>query len=129
MPDGKQPYAIARTDGAPVVFGGVWESWRGPDGELMRTYALITTSANEEMATLHERMPLVLEPDQWPAWLGEVERDPVEMLRPAPSGTLRMWPVSRAVNSVRNSGRDLIDRIDDPQAPPPSDAPAGANPA
>ena len=129
MPDGKQPYAIARTDGAPVVFGGLWEGWRGPDGEVLRTYAIVTTPANAEMAVLHERMPLVLEPAAWPGWLGEIDTDPVEMLQPAPDGTLHLWAVSRAVNAVRNNGPELIDQVDDPAAPPESGAPAGLNPA
>ena len=73
-------------------------------------------------------MPLVLERDAWPAWLGEDEADPTELLRPAPDGTLRMWAVSRAVNSVRNNGPALVDRIDDPAAPPASNALAGRNP-
>jgi putative SOS response-associated peptidase YedK len=83
------------------------------------------------MARLHDRMPVVLEPDDWPAWLGEAEGEgaPAELLRPAASGVVRLWPVSRAVNSVRNNGAALLDCIDDPDAPPPSDAPAGDNPA
>jgi len=129
VPDGKQPYAITRADDDPLVFGGVWESWKAPDGSLLRTYAIVTTTANAEMSALHDRMPVVLERRDWPAWLGEAGGDPVELLRPAPDGTLRMWPVSRAVNSVRNNGPALVDRVDDPAAPPPSEAPAGQNPA
>ncbi len=111
---GKQPFAIARADGSPVVMGGVWESWRALDGGILRSYAIITTPANAEMAAVHDRMPLVLEREQWPGWLGEGEGNPVEMLRPAPSGTLRMWPVSRAVNSVRNNGPELVEPIEKP---------------
>ncbi len=65
MPDGKQPYAIARRDGAPLAFAGVWEWWKAPDGELVRTFAILTTSANATMRVLHERMPVILEPDAW----------------------------------------------------------------
>lgn len=111
------------------MFGGLWEGWKGPDGEILRTYTIVTTRANAEMSKLHDRMPLVLEREDWPAWLGEVEIDPSSLLRPAPDGTLRMWAVSRAVNSVRNNGKALIDRVDDPAAPRPSSASAGANPA
>ncbi len=129
MPDGKQPYAIARADGAPVAFAGLWEGWRGPDNEVLRTFTIVSTTANAEMRTLHERMAVVLEEADWPTWLGERDGDPAALLRPSPDGTLTLWPVSRAVNSVRNNRPDLLDRIDDPAAPPPSDAPAGANPA
>jgi putative SOS response-associated peptidase YedK len=129
MPDGKQPYAIARRDGAPLCFAGLWEGWRAPDGEVMRTFAILTTAANATMRQLHERMPVILEPPDWPAWLGEAAADPAALMRPAADGILQLWPVSRAVNSVRNNGAALLDRIGDPGAPPPSDAPPGANPA
>ena len=128
--DGKQPYAIARADDLPMVFAGLWEGWRGPDGEVLRTsFAIITTDTNATMRQLHDRMPVILEPDAWPVWLGEVVGDPGSLLRPAAEHVLQLWPVSRAVNSVRNNTPDLLDRIDDPAAPPPSHAPPGTNPA
>ena len=126
---GKQPYAIARKDGQPMAFAGLWESWRLPNGEVLRTFAIVTTDANATMRQLHDRMPVILEPDDWPVWLGELAGDPSGLLRPAAEGVLRLWPVSRAVNSVRNNTPDLLDRIDDPAAPPPSHAPPGPNPA
>jgi putative SOS response-associated peptidase YedK len=129
VPDGKQPYAIARTDGAPLAFAGLWESWVDPAGDLLCTFAIVTTAANADMAQLHNRMPVVLERAAWPVWLGEEEDDYQALLRPATRGALRLWPVSRAVNSVRNNWPQLLDRVDDPAALPPSDAPAGANPA
>jgi putative SOS response-associated peptidase YedK len=73
--DGKQPYAIARADGSPLAFARLWEGWRSPDGETLRTFTIITTSANAEMAQLHDRMPVALEPIDWPHWLGETESD------------------------------------------------------
>ena len=76
MPDGKQPYAIGRKDGAPLAFAGVWEGWRGPDGETLRSFAILTTAANATMQTLHDRMPVILEEEQWPVWLGEQGRGP-----------------------------------------------------
>lgn len=129
MPDGKQPYAIARTDGKPLAFAGLWEGWRAPDGWVLRTFAIVTTAANALMRKLHDRMPVILEEAAWPAWLGEVEGDPASLLQPGNDGVLQLWPVSRAVNNVRNDDPDLLDRLDDPAAPPPSAAPAGSNPA
>jgi putative SOS response-associated peptidase YedK len=125
----KQPYAIARQDGAPMALAGLWEGWRSPDGETLRSFTILTTSANTTMAALHERMPVILEPADWPAWLGETAADPAAMLRPAADNVLRLWPVSRAVNNVRNNSPDLLDRLDDPAALPPSAAPPGPNPA
>ena len=127
--DGKQPYAIARRDGAPMAFAGLWEGWRDPAGEVLRTFTILTTTANATMRPLHERMTVILERDDWPVWLGEAPGDPLALLRPAAEDVLHVWPVSRAVNSVRNNGAALLDRIDDPQAPPPSREPAGPNPA
>ena len=74
-------------------------------------------------------MPVILEAADWPAWLGEIDADAPALMRPAADDVLNLWPVSRAVNSVRNDGANLLDQIDDPEAPPPSDAPAGSNPA
>ena len=127
--DGKQPYAIARADGTPLVLAGLWEGWRSPDGEVVRTFAIMTTDANATMRELHERMPVILEPDTWPAWLGENAGDALGLMRPARDDVLRLWPVSRAVNAVRNNGPELLDRLDDPAAPPPSSEPPGTNPA
>jgi putative SOS response-associated peptidase YedK len=119
MPDGKQPYAIARQDGAPLALAGLWEGWRDPAGETLRTFTILTTAANADMAPLHHRMPVILEPADWPVWLGEAPGDHLALLRSAPAGLVRLWPVSRAVNNARNKGADLLNPIDDPHAPPP----------
>lgn len=124
LPDGKQPFAINRTDGEPLTFAGIWEGWRSPDGEVMRTFAIMTTAANREMSTIHERMPVVLERGAWGRWLGEDEGDVGELMRPAPDGTLRMWRVSRRVNSVRNDGVGLIAPVGEDEGPG-----GGPNPA
>lgn len=126
---GKQPYAIARQDGAPLAFAGLWESWRAADEGILRSFAILTTAANATMRALHDRMPVILEAADWATWLGEDAGDPASLMQPAMDGVLHLWPVSKAVNSVKNNMPDLLDRIDDPMAPPPSDAPPGLNPA
>jgi putative SOS response-associated peptidase YedK len=80
---GKQPYAIARADGQPMAFAGLWEGFRGPEGDVTRTFTIITTDANATMMELHDRMPVVLEQADWPVWLGEVEGNRQALLRPA----------------------------------------------
>jgi putative SOS response-associated peptidase YedK len=65
MADGKQPYAIARRDTAPLAFAGLWEGWRDPAGETLRTFTILTTAANDDMAQLHDRMPVILEKADW----------------------------------------------------------------
>ena len=71
--NGKQPYAIARRDEQLMVFAGLWEGFRWTDRTVTRSFCIITTDANREMAELHDRMPVILEPGDWPAWLGETE--------------------------------------------------------
>ncbi len=112
-PAGKQPFAIARQDGAPLALAGVWESWRNPDGEVLRTYAIVTTTANATMSLLHDRMPVILEAEDWPVWMGEAIGRPSELMRPAAEGVLHMWPVGRAVGNVRNDGPELLEAIPD----------------
>lgn len=105
----RQPYAIARADGAPLALGGLWESWTEPDsGQVTRSFVIVTTPANATLAALHERMPLVLEAADWPVWLGEAAGDPATLLRPAAADVLRLWPVGTRVNNVRNDGPDLL---------------------
>lgn len=107
-PGGKAPFAIARADGEPMAFAGLWEGWRSPEGDILRTFAILTTGANGQMSALHERMPVILEQADWPAWLNEHEGDPVSLLRPAPEGVLRLWPVDKRIGNVRNDGPELL---------------------
>lgn len=107
---GKHPWAIARADGQTMAFAGLWEGWRAPDGVVVRTFAIITTEANDTMRPLHARMPAILEPEDWPLWLGEVEGDPATLLHPA-TAALRCWRISSSVNHVRNDGPALLDPL------------------
>jgi putative SOS response-associated peptidase YedK len=104
----KLPYAVARADGAMLALGGLWEGWRGADGEVERTFTILTTPASVTLAELHQRMPLVLEPAAWPAWLGESEGDVAALLVPS-AAAFRTWPVATLVNDVRNDGPHLLD--------------------
>jgi len=104
----KIPHALARSDGLPTVLGGIWECWRSPIGDRMLTLAIVTTPATEELAAIHVRMPLVLEPASWPAWLGEAEGDASALLRAAEPGRITAWRVGRAVGSPHNNGPDLL---------------------
>jgi putative SOS response-associated peptidase YedK len=110
-PHGKMPFAVARVDGDPVAFGGIWEVWRAPEGERLQTFATITTDANDLLAPIQDRMPVIIEQADWPVWLGEAEGDPAALLRPAPNEVLRVWQVDRKVGNVRNDGPDLIKTI------------------
>ena len=107
---GKLPWAIARADGAPLAFAGLWEGWRGPDGSVLRSFAILTTPANPAVAPVHERMPAILEPADWPIWLGETAGEVAELLRPS-AAPLRLWRVSTAVNSPAHEGATLLEAI------------------
>jgi len=94
-------------------FAGLWEGFKWPDGTVARTFTIITTNANADVAALHDRMPVILDQPDWPAWLGEAEGDPTALLHPPPEGTLRTWPVSRKVNTPRNNSADLLEPVAD----------------
>jgi putative SOS response-associated peptidase YedK len=105
----KQPFAIARQDGDPLALAGIWDGWRGEGGQVVRSFAIITTNANQLMAHAHNRMPVIVEQADLPIWLGETEGDLAGLLRPAGADVLGLWTVSRAINNVRNDGPELLD--------------------
>jgi len=111
----RQPYGIGLADGSMFAFAGLWENWRDPKtGEWIRTYTIITTAANELLAPIHNRMPVILPHAAFGAWLGEVEAAPEDlcaMLKPFPPKLMTCWPVSKAVGNVRNDYPELVDRI------------------
>jgi putative SOS response-associated peptidase YedK len=107
----RQPYAIGMADGGLMTFGGLWQTWRSPDGEAMQTATIITTDANATMAAFHHRMPVILTEAQWPAWLGEepaAEGDLLAMLEPSERRLITAWQVDKRVGSVRNDDAGLV---------------------
>jgi putative SOS response-associated peptidase YedK len=110
-PGSKQPYAIAAAQDDVLTLAGLWERWRSPEGETIETCAVVTGPPNTVMAELHNRMPVILGEADWPVWLGEHEGDVAGLMRPCPDEWLRVWPVSKAVNSVRNKGAELLDEV------------------
>ena len=110
----KQPYAIALADQRLMALAGLWENWRSPAGEWVRSFAIITTTPNELCAELHNRMPVVLKPETWTVWLGEESADASALnalLVPYPSEEMRCWPVSPRVGNVKNNDPSLIEAI------------------
>ena len=114
----RQPYLIRQRTGLPLALAGLWDVWRDPadrDAAAMRTCTILTTSPNDLVAGLHDRMPVVLPPDVWDVWLDPSVTDVdllAALLRPCPPALLEAWPVSTAVNSVRNDGPGLVEPLD-----------------
>jgi putative SOS response-associated peptidase YedK len=94
-----------------MAYAGLWESFRWSDETVTRSFTIMTTTPNAEMSELHDRMPVILDEQDWPTWLGQAEGDCTALLRPAPDGLLRVWPVDRRVGSPRNNGPELLEAI------------------
>ncbi|MFA6121729.1 MAG: SOS response-associated peptidase [Sideroxydans sp.] len=97
----KQPWYISYKSGEPMAFAGLWEEWKPSDGEAIQTCCIITTEANAIMQPIHDRMPVILNPDQWEQWLShEVRRaDLVQpLIAPHDSESMQAWPVTRDLN-------------------------------
>ena len=117
----KQPYFVSRPDGEPFAFAGLWEVWKGPKdaegnrtGDPLRSCTIITTTPNDTMAQIHDRMPVILPPSAWDEWL-DPDNDDIEtlgkLLVPAPASLTELRPVSTEVNNVRNKGVELAAEI------------------
>ncbi|MEO6653943.1 MAG: SOS response-associated peptidase [Ilumatobacteraceae bacterium] len=111
----KRPHFIQRVDSEPLAVAGLWSMWRdrteGPDARWLHSATVVTTAANATMATIHDRMPVILPRAMWPMWL-DPENHNIEMLQkllvPARDDLLAMRAVSIDVNNVRNNGPHLI---------------------
>ena len=115
----KQPNFFTRSDGEPLLLAGLYEFWHDPatpeDAPWQQTCTVITTTPNEDMDEIHDRMPVVIETADVGDWIDVGERGPEERLhlvRPAPTGTLSHYGVSAAVGSVRNDGPELIEPVE-----------------
>lgn len=119
-PDGraKQPYLIRSRDGSPLALAGLWDVWSDrsdPEADRLRTCTVLTTAPNEVLAALHDRMPVILPPQVWDAWLDPSVTDLGELaahLRPCDDALLELVAVGTAVNSVGNDGPALIEPVD-----------------
>jgi putative SOS response-associated peptidase YedK len=109
----KQPYAIALKSGEPFALAGIWENWQRPDTEgWVRTFAIITCAANEMMAEIHDRMPVILPPHAYDRWLSSIEPDPRDLLVPFPAELMAMWPISTRVNKPANNDATILERVE-----------------
>jgi putative SOS response-associated peptidase YedK len=136
----KQPYFVTPADGSVMAMAGLYEFWRDPTladdhpRAWWTTCTVVTTAAEtgllagatgvadapgpQSLADIHPRMPLVLPPERWDAWLDPARTDPddvLPLLAPPPAGMMRAYPVSTDVSNVRNNGPELVEELEAPQ--------------
>jgi putative SOS response-associated peptidase YedK len=109
----KVPFHIALKDESPFCFAGVWEVWLNPETqEWLRSCSIITTEANELIAQIHDRMPVILREADFSAWLGDTNGDDLKsLLRPYPSEEMQMWEISTRVNTPANNDPAIIEPV------------------
>ena len=113
---GKTPYFISLASGEPFAFAGLWERWHSKESDdVIESTTLVTAGANDFMARLHHRMPVVLVPGTADGWLAGDDSSLDAAITHAPK--LRAWPVERTVNSPRNEGEELIEPAGETLAP------------
>lgn len=109
---GKIPYCIRMTDGSPMPFAGIWESWKSPQGDVLESCAILTTAANRTVASIHDRMPVILHPEEFGLWLDRQVHD-AEQLQPLfssyPADRIEAFPVSTLVNSPVHDSPECIE--------------------
>jgi putative SOS response-associated peptidase YedK len=117
----KLPFHVRAPGQALYAMAGIWSTWRDPSGAPVDTCSILTTAPNPKVATLHDRMPVILPPEQYSLWLDPAEEDPATLSRlmvAAPEEALELVAVSKAVNSVKNLGPGCL--------APPEEAPEPA---
>jgi len=131
----KQPFFIRPADGGVLAMAGLYEIWRDPAKDeddpdrFVWTCTVLTTSAEDAVGHLHDRMPLLVEPDRYAAWLdptGSAVDDLRQLLVPAAPGRLEAYPVSTRVNNVRNNGPELLEPLQALETPEPLETPSPA---
>ena len=110
----KQPHLVRPARGGPMAMAGLWEHWLGADGSELETMAILTTAASPDLAWLHDRMPVILQPEAFEAWLdcrSGSAREVVALLAPVREGLLATLAVSRRLNNPRNEGPEVQEPV------------------
>jgi putative SOS response-associated peptidase YedK len=105
----KQPYAFRMANDEPFAFAGLWDAWKAPDGRWLQSFSVITTNANELMARVHNRMPVILQSKDYDRWLDrENEQTPTDLLRPYDAEQMASAPCNPKVGNSKNNGPDML---------------------
>jgi putative SOS response-associated peptidase YedK len=98
--------------GDPFAIAAIWEGWKRPGtAEWVRTFAVVTTAANDLVAQIHDRMPVIIPPIAYDRWLANVEPDPRDLLVPFPSEPMAMWPIGMRVNKPENDDAAILEPV------------------
>ena len=109
---GKQPLHIGMADGRPFGLAGLYERWLSPEGEVLDTCTIVTTSASAALRAMHDRMPVIVPSPHYARWLDPANADVADLVAPWSGEPLRVYPVSTRVNAVRNDDAQLCDPVD-----------------
>ncbi len=112
---GKQPYYIRRADERVFALAGMWERWHAPNGSTVESYTILTTAPNDLLSTLHDRMPVIISPDEYALWLDPNMQDAIRLrslFSPFPARDFVAKPVSTKVNSPANDSPECIHEVD-----------------
>lgn len=108
----KQPFFITLGNRQPMALAGLWDIWKPTAGDAVHSCTVITTDANALIRDIHDRMPVILGPEDWAAWLGEdPASDPASLLKSFPPERMMLWPVNKRVGNVKNDDASLIVRV------------------
>ena len=109
----KTPYRICLQDCAPFSMAGIWENWKNPEGEIIRSFSIITTLANSLLEGIHDRMPVILKREDEEKWLKSAqEEELLHLLQPYPSERMMTYPVSNKVNSPLNDVPEILEPVE-----------------
>ena len=105
----KDPYRIMMKDEKPFAMAGIWDHWTSPDGEIIHSFSVMTTSPNELMGGIHHRMPVILEQAAEKQWLQATsESELLRLLKPYPAGKMKAYKISKLVNSPKNDTAEIL---------------------
>jgi putative SOS response-associated peptidase YedK len=110
----KEPYCFEINDGQLFAFAGIWERWNDPSGKPLETCSILTTTPNAVTSAVHDRMPVILDPDNYDLWLDPGLKDAAlvsDLLRPCDARLMRCYPVSSRVNSVINDDEECSRQV------------------
>ena len=110
----KRPMRIVLKSGEPFAFAGLWETWKDPEGEMVKSCTIITTAANDFLQPIHDRMPVILPRESESFWMDKDVEDPLALtsvIAPYPDDEMDAFEVSTLVNNTRNKGSEVIDPV------------------